>query len=197
MVPHPNRRAVLTSIVLVILVAIGAAAAHGQVAVGDTVRFYSNRHRVTGVLAGLDSGSLVIRNDAGDARYPRATVGEVEVLRGRHRAGLSSVAKGAVIGFTAGVGFGVYADRTSPINDMPNFGKVIGAVLGTATGTLVGGILAFRQVGSWQPGYVAPSLQADAPSVVETCVVFSGDVAPRRRGERSLDTTPCSAAQSR
>src|SRR4051812_40092560 len=103
MLPDHLRRAIRVSVILVLLLAMGAAAAHAQLVAGQIVRINTGGwHTVSGDLVSLDSVSLVIRTAQGEMRYPRPANGEVEVLAGSHRAGLASVGQGAAIGLGVG-----------------------------------------------------------------------------------------------
>lgn len=147
-------RTAFQSLLLALLLAFDRSTLHAQVALRDTVRIVNGSNVVRGLLVSMDSASIVIRDDDGDTSYPLASVGRPEVLRGRRRAGGSSMGKGAAIGAGVGALLGVVAIAAPAANQesralAPLF-AVATVTLGTATGAVIGAIGSFRTVDRWE-----------------------------------------------
>lgn len=154
-----DHRVLLAAIFLTMLVAGHAPQAHGQVAVGDTLRFHYGLTVGLGKLVSFGADSVVLRNDSGDEHYARARVRDVQRLVGHHRGGLLDIAKGAAIGLGVGAAVATYMASSAPSNENRELVGVaiIGSVtIGTLAGTLIGVVASFRHVDSWQPVTLTP-----------------------------------------
>ena len=105
---------------------------------------------VTGFLISSDSASLLLRNSAGDRRYPRTSVLRVERSRGLDRAkgaligGFSGLLLGAALGVSADhpcdkpAGYGLDLSRWCDLSRGPTKGGVTGMIGGSLLGFLHG-----------------------------------------------------------
>jgi hypothetical protein len=150
-------REIVRTLLLASLVAVAPCAARAQVvAPGDTVRIGTYGWTYRGTLLTLDSATLVLHINKGDTlRIRRGYISHSEVLRGRHRAGWTRVAKGALIGLGVGATVATLVltntIRNEPSSELRGVGAMASVVFGTTAGTLIGGVAALGKVDNWEP----------------------------------------------
>lgn len=154
-----SARHIVRVFVVASLVAFVPRVTHGQRLVpGDTLRITSAHSRVGGLLLSHDSATLVIlRADGWDTlRFLRTDITRAEVLRGRHRAGVRTIGKGALIGLGIGSVLAVvalqgYTRENTDARELKGIAATVCMVVGTGAGTVIGTVASFRRVDHWVP----------------------------------------------
>lgn len=143
-------------LVAALLILCGSATLGAQLAPGDIVRLLGEGREIArGAFVSVDTAGLLLRNASGDTtRYHLVAIEGMEVLRGRHRAGWSSVGKGMAIGTGVGalvaVGVMQAAGERSTSRESSGLAAMAAVLLGWTSGTLIGTAASFRTVEDWR-----------------------------------------------